>query len=127
MGGLVSRWFIERESGNKTVQHLIMLGTPNAGSPWSTVQELATTCLGIALNRLSVTGWPAAVLGGLVTALERVDVTLDQMRPGAKFLQLLAASPDPGIPYTLIAGNTSKTSPCSNCAGWEKKPRPAWT
>jgi hypothetical protein len=115
MGGLVSRWFIERESGNKTVQHLIMLGTPNAGSPWSTVQELATTC------------WPAAVLGGLVTALERVDVTLDQMRPGAKFLQLLAASPDPGIPYTLIAGNTSKTSPCSNCAGWEKKPRPAWT
>ena len=34
MGGLVSRWFIEREGGNRAIQRLIMLGTPNGGSPW---------------------------------------------------------------------------------------------
>jgi triacylglycerol esterase/lipase EstA (alpha/beta hydrolase family) len=33
MGGLVSRWFIEREGGNRVVDHLVMFGTPNAGSP----------------------------------------------------------------------------------------------
>jgi triacylglycerol esterase/lipase EstA (alpha/beta hydrolase family) len=34
MGGLVSRWFIEREGGNKVVDHLVMCGTPNNGSPF---------------------------------------------------------------------------------------------
>ncbi|MFM7072278.1 MAG: caspase family protein, partial [Planctomycetota bacterium] len=33
MGGLVSRWFIEREGGNRVVDHLVMFGTPNNGSP----------------------------------------------------------------------------------------------
>ena len=47
MGGLISRWFIEREGGNAIAQHLIMLGTPNAGSPWSTVEDWAVTMLGI--------------------------------------------------------------------------------
>ncbi len=34
MGGLVSRWFIEREGGNQVARRLVMLGTPNGGSPW---------------------------------------------------------------------------------------------
>ena len=38
IGGLVARWFIEREGGNRVVQHLVMLGTPNAGSPWPTAE-----------------------------------------------------------------------------------------
>ena len=38
MGGLVLRWFIEREGGDKVVQHLVTLGTPHAGSPWPTIQ-----------------------------------------------------------------------------------------
>lgn len=107
MGGLVSRWFIEREEGNRVVQHLVMLGTPNAGSPWPTVQDLATVALGIGLNSLSTVAWPVKVLGSLVSGLEAVDVTLDQMRPSSPFLKTLAASPDPGIPYSVIAGNTS--------------------
>ncbi|VXD17531.1 Caspase domain-containing protein [Planktothrix serta PCC 8927] len=113
MGGLVSRWFIEREGGNKVVQHLIMLGTPNAGSPWSTVQEWATFALAIGLNSLSGVAWPAKVLGCLVSSLETIDVSLDQMKPGSEFLKSLAAnSHDPGIPYSVIAGNTSiKTMP----------------
>lgn len=107
MGGLVSRWFIEREGGNQVVQHLIMLGTPNAGSPWPTVQAWATTALTIGLNSLSTIALPVKVLGSLVGAIETIDVTLDQMQPDSEFLKSLAASPNPGISYTIIAGNTS--------------------
>ena len=107
MGGLVLRWFIEREGGNRVVRRLIMLGTPNGGSPWPRVQDWATTALAVGLNELSKTIWPASVLAGLVQAVEAVDVTLDQMMPDSGFLKDLYASSDPRIPYLLIAGNTS--------------------
>ncbi|NEO13600.1 MULTISPECIES: caspase family protein [unclassified Moorena] len=107
MGGLVSRWFIEREKGNQIVQHLVMLGTPNGGSPWSSVHAWVTTTLAIGLNGFSTVAWPTAVLGSLLATTEIIDVSLDQMQPGSKFLKSLAASPDPGVPYTIIAGNTS--------------------
>ncbi|MEM9926475.1 MAG: hypothetical protein AAF915_22435 [Cyanobacteria bacterium P01_D01_bin.50] len=53
MGGLISRTFIEEERRNQIVQHLVMLGTPNAGSPWIQIQNWAFTALGIGLNQLS--------------------------------------------------------------------------
>ena len=107
MGGLVSRWFIEQEGGNQIVQHLVMLGTPNAGSPWPTVHAWVTATLAIGLNGLSTVAWPATVLGNLLGATEIIDVSLDQMQPSSTFLTCLAANPDPGVPYTIIAGNTS--------------------
>jgi pimeloyl-ACP methyl ester carboxylesterase len=107
MGGLVSRWFIEREAGNLVVRRLVMLGTPNEGSPWPQVQDWATTALAVGLNELSKVAWPAAVLAGLVQAVEAVDVTLDQMVPDSVFLRDLHASPDPKVPYLLIAGDTA--------------------
>jgi len=114
MGGLVSRWFIEQEGGNQVVQHLIMLGTPNAGSPWSTVSDWALTTLSIGLNGLSQIVWPTSVIGVLVKALgasagvvKHIDIPLAQMHPGSELLQKLATSPDPGIPYSIIAGNTA--------------------
>ncbi len=108
MGGLVSRWFIEREGGNKVVQHLIMLGTPNAGSPWSVVEDWVKLTLGIGLNGLSLVAWPAKVVAMLMGTLEKnIRVTLAQMNPTSDFLNSLAASDDPGIPYSIIAGNTS--------------------
>jgi hypothetical protein len=107
LGGLVARWFIEREGGNPMVQHLVILGTPSAGSPWSTVQQWATLGIGLALNGLTTVAWPVKVLGTLVSACEKMDVTLDQLQPGSNFLQTLDASADPHVPYTLIAGNTS--------------------
>jgi pimeloyl-ACP methyl ester carboxylesterase len=113
MGGLVSRWFIEREGGNQMVQHLIMLGTPNGGSPWSTVEDLALPLLTIGLNSLSTVVWPAKVLGSLVAALETIDVSLDQMKPNSDFIKSLAASNAPGIPYSVVAGNTSIIQPTS--------------
>jgi pimeloyl-ACP methyl ester carboxylesterase len=107
MGGLISRWFIEREGGNAIVQHLVMLGTPNAGSPWPTIQDWATAAIGLGLNALTTVAWPAKVLGGLVASVEKIDIALDQMAPGSEFLKSLAASADPKIPYTVLAGNTS--------------------
>lgn len=108
MGGLVSRWFIEREGGNKVVQHLIMLGTPNAGSPWSVVEDWVKLTLGIALNGLSTIAPPAKVVAMLMGTLEKnIRVSLAQMNPTSDFLNSLAATDDPGIPYSIIAGNTS--------------------
>ena len=114
MGGLVARWFIEREGGNRLVQHLIMLGTPNAGSPWSKVEDWALTMLTIGLNGLAEITWSVPVFGILlraiatsVSSLEIIDVAFDQMQPSSQFLQNLAVSPDPKIPYAIVAGNTS--------------------
>ncbi len=107
MGGLISRWFIEREGGNKIVQHLIMLGTPNAGSPWSKVQDLAFALLGMGLNQLSTIAPPITILAKLVEFLEANDNSLEQMQPNCKFLQEIAKNPDPHVPYTIIAGDRS--------------------
>ncbi|AKG20278.1 caspase family protein [Calothrix sp. 336/3] len=110
MGGLISRWFIEREGGNKIVNHLVMLGTPNGGSPWSTVQDWAMMLLTLGLNGISTVALPVKVLGTLLGSLETIDIALDQMKPGSEVLKSLATSPDPGIPYTIIAGNNSVNS-----------------
>jgi pimeloyl-ACP methyl ester carboxylesterase len=107
MGGLISRWFIEREGGNEIAQHLVMLGTPNGGSPWSSVEDWAVAALSLGLNGLTALAWPAKVLGSLVAAVEKIDVALDQMNPSSDFLKELHASPNPKIPYAIIAGNTS--------------------
>ena len=124
MGGLVSRWFIEREGGKAIAQHLIMLGTPNEGTPWSTVEDWAITMLGIGLNSLSTVSWSVPVIGMLMnvvgtaaSAIEIIDVSLDQMKPGSEFLNNLASSPDPGIPYSIVAGNTSIVPAASETQG----------
>jgi hypothetical protein len=108
MGGLVSRWFIEQLGGNQVVRRLVMLGTPNHGSPWPNVVDWATTALTVGLNGLSKIAWPATVLSGLVQASSQVRVALDQMNPSSPFLQNLFGSGDPKLPYVMIAGNTSR-------------------
>ncbi|MBE9008647.1 caspase family protein [Pseudanabaenaceae cyanobacterium LEGE 13415] len=114
MGGLVSRWMIEKEGGDRIVQHLMMFGTPNAGSPWATVYDWALATLSIGLNGLSQINWSAPIVGTLINILNQsidhtdaIRVSLDQMRPGSPLLQALNESVDPGVPYTIVAGNTS--------------------
>jgi Caspase domain/PGAP1-like protein len=107
MGGLVTRWMIERENGDTIVNRLVTLGTPNGGSPWATLETWATTLLALGLNGLAGAFWPAGILAGLLAALEKVDVALDQMTPQSEFLTKLAASPDPHRPYQVIVGNRS--------------------
>jgi pimeloyl-ACP methyl ester carboxylesterase len=108
MGGLVSRWFIEHLGGNEVVEHLVMLGTPNGGSPWATVEDWVAGAIGIGLNGLSNILWPAEVLGALLEKFESaVGVSLAQMEPGSEFLEDLAGGTDPAVRYSIVAGNTS--------------------
>ncbi|WP_199422965.1 caspase family protein [Actinotalea solisilvae] len=118
MGGLVSRHFVEIApagggpgTGAAVVDRLVTLGTPQSGSPWPTVQKFATVALTVGLNGLAAGAWPLAVLTTLLTALEKVDVALDEMEPGSDLVRALAAAPDPGVPYTVIVGNRSFAGP----------------
>jgi hypothetical protein len=104
---LVARWLIERENGNRVVQQLVMVGTPNAGSPWPTLQDWATAAISFGLNALTAAAWPAQVLGVLAGALETADVAFDEMCPGSELLHELEASDDPGVRYAVISGSTS--------------------
>ena len=124
MGGLVSRWFMEREGGNQMVNHLVMLGTPNGGSPWPTAQETVFDLLSFGLNNIPKMAWPAKVVADLgVKALgfiEAHDNCLDQMQPGSEILKKLANNPDPQVPYTIIAGDRSLPK-LQQQSGWLKR------
>ena len=104
MGGLVSRAYIERsdfQEGDgallyydfaygQDVRKLVMLGTPNHGSPLTEITEL----LGVQLDKT-----PA--------------FSVKQMRPGSKFLRLLNGGKSGrslGVEYYAVAGNVC---PCS--------------
>ncbi|MCI5161725.1 MAG: hypothetical protein D3917_06825 [Candidatus Electrothrix sp. AX5] len=111
MGGLVSRWFIEQEGGNKLVDHLVMCGTPNVGSPFGKIDS-ARKLTGV-LTTWSMNFFAAfAPFGaGLLTVLGRskkVTPTLEQMNPDSEFIQKLNAGDDPGIPYTVLAGDVRR-------------------
>jgi len=106
MGGVIARWLIEREGGKDMVQQLVIVGSPSAGVPWASVQQYATIGLTLALNGLAPAVWPVQALSAFLAAFEKVDVTLDQLQPDSQVFKDLAVSPDPHVPYTLIAGNT---------------------
>jgi hypothetical protein len=110
LGGIISRWLIEKEGGNQIVNKLVILGSPSAGTPWATIQQWTTVGLGLALNGLAATLWPVKALSLFLAALEKIDVSLDQVQPGSEVLKNLAVSDDPHVPYVLIAGNTSLIS-----------------
>jgi pimeloyl-ACP methyl ester carboxylesterase len=106
-GGLVARWFIEREGGKSVVRKLVMVGTPNAGVLWSDPAHWARVSLGLGFNGLTALPWPASVTGLLAALAEAPLSTLSETAPGSTLLQDLAESPDPGIPYVLVAGHAS--------------------
>jgi len=117
MGGLVSRWMIEKEGASDMVQHLIMLGTPNNGSPWPKMKDWAAWAVTIGLSKITLVGWPLLALNYLMEGTKKaasLDKVTDDMKPGSELILSLDGSNDPGIPYTIIAGNTSillKTQP----------------
>ncbi len=120
MGGLVSRWFIERLDGNNVVSQLVMLGTPNAGSPWAAVSNAVfghitpiknwlRTMSAMVMNNILVTPNADHTVSRLSELSSRVggriDRSLDQMSKDSSFIKELAESLDPNCPYTLIAGD----------------------
>ncbi len=116
MGGLVSRWMVEMEGGNKLVSKLVMLGTPNNGSPWAGVKDLGVSMvrkwaygsLTLILNGLTTVPVGGLAVAGMMKLIDSVDDTLDQMAENSDFTQSLYQAPDPQIPYYLVAGDTEK-------------------
>lgn len=114
MGGLVSRWLIEHEGGAAIIRKLVMVGTPNGGSPYANVKDYgygmmktwAYSNLVIALNSLAPAYASNIVIGGLLKLLNSIDNTLDQMSPDSEFIQEIHRSELPSVPYALIAGST---------------------
>ncbi len=108
MGGLVGRWFIEREGGNTMVDHLVMCGTPNQGSPFGKIdaaRKILNVLTGVAMNYV-----PALIPfnGAIIFLLNRskkITPTLEQMNSSSEFITTLNSSGDPGIRYTLLAGD----------------------
>jgi uncharacterized caspase-like protein len=110
MGGLISRTFIERLGGAAQVRRLVMLGTPNAGSPWPTVvpwvQHTITSLAVLGLNALGTVIWPAQVLSATIGWLGQQKLqNLEEMRPDSAVLKALFAAEDPHVPYTVICGD----------------------
>jgi pimeloyl-ACP methyl ester carboxylesterase len=108
MGGLVSRWFIEREGGHRIVDHLVMCGTPNNGSPFGKVEDarrILNVLTGLAANYVPALLPFSAPILFLLNRSKKVTPTLMQMNPDSDFIRALNASPDPGIPYTILAGD----------------------
>lgn len=108
MGGLVARWFIEREGGHNVVDHLVMCGTPNFGSPFGVIDS-ARSLTGV-LATIALNTFPAAApfCAGLLSALGRskkITRCLEQMNPESEFLSKLNAGDDPVVRYTILAGD----------------------
>ena len=110
MGGLVSRWFVEREGGNKVVDHLVMCGTPNNGSPFGKIDDarkILNVLTGLAMNYVPIfIPFSGAVLF-LLNRSKKVTPTLEQMNAGSDFMKTLNSSEDPGIRYTILAGDVA--------------------
>ncbi|MGB1205861.1 MAG: caspase family protein [Chitinophagales bacterium] len=109
-GGLMARWFVEREGGNEMIEELLMLGTPNAGSPWPKIKDWTVFAATLALSKLTVVGWPLAALNFLIDKakiVEGLDKVTDDLKIDSEFMEMLNNSNDPKIPYTIFAGNTS--------------------
>ncbi|MEJ0029968.1 MAG: hypothetical protein WDO15_06200 [Bacteroidota bacterium] len=115
MGGLVARSFIEDNDGHKVVSKLFMLGTPNNGSEWSDVRDLAESLLTMAINGAAfLKPWTLAI--SLFGKLGKgTQSSLKQMQKKSPFIENLnRKKADPKVPYTIIAGNTQMIDPQLN-------------
>ncbi len=105
-GGLVARWLVEREGGAAFIDHVVLCGTPNAGSPLgrvgqarSVAQMLAT--LGLTMG-MPVCGPVLAVLG----YSSKLTPSLEQTAANSSLMKALALSERPaGTRYTIVAGD----------------------
>lgn len=112
MGGLVSRWFIEHEGGDKIVKELVQLGTPNGGSETSDFRKSVFGMLSMAMNGAAFLKPYLPVLSFIGKKVTKaVFYTLDQMSPTeSDFLKKLNKedSPKSTVPYLMIGGNTNE-------------------
>ena len=106
MGGLVTRYFVEKLSGKKFVSKVMLFGTPNNGSELSDLRIMVTNMLTVAVNGAIFLKPYILPLSFLGKALNKILVTVDQLNPKSDFIKELNSQPDTGIHYYLVAGNT---------------------
>jgi len=109
MGGLVSRYYIEKLGGNQVVSHLVMAGTPNAGSELGKIAGYRNTAMSLITFGVN-TFVNVPYIGKLMKVLngsKHVLVTLDQMdyNSSTKFIKNIAKHPDPKVQYSIVAGH----------------------
>jgi pimeloyl-ACP methyl ester carboxylesterase len=112
MGGLVSRYMLEKGKNPPKIAHLIQVGTPNNGSPWGDFQAMVQ----FFLPRLINYGGGAVGLPPFVTKIiaygagvifDKINNTLEDMQPDSPFMKKLNDGTDSKVPMTIIAGNTT--------------------
>ncbi|MDB5202344.1 MAG: caspase [Ferruginibacter sp.] len=108
MGGLVSRYYIEKLEGHKDVQQLIMLGTPNNGTPWADVRDLAETLLTYALNGAAFLKPWMLLLSVVGRFTKGTQVCMKQMDAKTGIYNTLNKDAATEMPYTILVGNTQK-------------------
>ena len=117
MGGLVSRWMIEKlQNGNDTVDRLIMFGTPNRGSAFgdlprygTILTKLLTLGLNYAKHWIGPVGGVLKIVNGVLTGANKILVTLDEMSPSGEFITRLNKKPpldyQQHTEYSIVAGD----------------------
>ncbi|MEO5647520.1 MAG: hypothetical protein ABIQ56_04100, partial [Chitinophagaceae bacterium] len=116
MGGLVTRYMIERLGGDVFVKRLFLVGTPNNGSAFGklvTMRNWATGVLTLACNYgkqfLGVFGFFLDGVNKVLIATVPITNTLEQMGTGSDFLKDLNEDRGPvQTKYFILAGNTSQ-------------------
>jgi triacylglycerol esterase/lipase EstA (alpha/beta hydrolase family) len=112
MGGLVSRWFIEKLGGGKVVSHLVMYGTPNNGTPWVDVRDMAQAIITYGVNGAAFLQPWLFVLSAVGKLVNGAQVAFKEMDAETGIYKILNdGKTDPGIGYTIVAGNTQSIVP----------------
>lgn len=108
MGGLVARHLIEQGGGDAFVEHLVMCGTPNAGTPFGKIDRARKLMILVTTVAMSTFPAAAAVGGAILGVLNRskqFTPTLEEMSENSAFIKALARNDDPGVRYTALAGD----------------------
>ena len=118
LGTQVSRWFVEREGGAAQVQRVVLLGPPNNGTPLVALRQWLSYLVGLGLNGLltavapwTVLTWAVRGLSAVAAGAQKIDTTLDQLKPDSEFYRDMNRSVDPEIPYHVIIGDTHLVKP----------------
>lgn len=122
MGGLVARWWVEREGGDALVKKLIQVGTPNGGTEITELRDKFSNLLTLGFNGMPALEPYKSVFAFIGRGIDKtLFKTIGELQPGSEFLSELNKSAAPeNIPYYLIAGDTSRIE-----AGFDEHD-PAW-
>lgn len=105
LGGLVSRWMLEKEAGDTLISHFVQAGSPNAGSPLANMAYLLKLAITYGINFLPVPSFLNSIIKYVGKPLEGATKTLTQLKTNSELVTQLGEVNDAAIPYTIITGD----------------------